>query len=254
MALNLDARQRAMLQEMGVTVWAPTAAPQAAEPVPASAAPAAMAAVAEPVPVPPPSPSAPPRSAPAPEPARAPAASTAPAIPTLRADALPNGPAAFVLAPAQPAYPGASADPDAPGTGWLVVAECAQPGDPLAGDTGRLLDNMLRALQLHRHPRVHIVPLVRAEAGAEAAAGTGLAAELARHQPAVVLALGLPAARTVLGRTEPLGRLRAGPQSVQGTPVVVTYDPAYLLRAPQAKAAAWADLCRARALAIARPA
>ncbi|GAD23361.1 uracil-DNA glycosylase [Acidovorax sp. MR-S7] len=37
-----------------------------------------------------------------------------------------------------------------------------------------------------------------------------------------------------------------------GIPVVVSHDPAYLLRAPDAKAAAWADLCRA--LALARPA
>ncbi|AVT22004.1 hypothetical protein C7Y68_19960, partial [Paracidovorax avenae] len=33
-------------------------------------------------------------------------------------------------------------------------------------------------------------------------------------------------------------------QLPDGTPAVVTYDPAYLLRAPEAKAAAWADLCR----------
>jgi len=75
---------------------------------------------------------------------------------------------------------------------------------------------------------------------------------LFNHHPlvylAVVLALGLPAARTVLGCSDPLGRLRASPQSVEGIPVVPTYAPSYLLRAPQAKAAAWADLCRAQAM------
>ncbi len=64
----------------------------------------------------------------------------------------------------------------------------------------------------------------------------------------MVLVLGLPAARAVLGSREPLGRLRAtAHQLPDGTPAVVTYDPAYLLRAPEAKAAAWADLCRALA-------
>ena len=33
-----------------------------------------------------------------------------------------------------------------------------------------------------------------------------------------------------------------------GRPAVVTYDPAFLLRSQDAKAATWADLCRALAL------
>jgi DNA polymerase len=130
-----------------------------------------------------------------------------------------------------------------------VVAECAQPDDPFAGDAGRLLDNMLHALRLHHNPRVFIAPLVRGDGDAN---GGGLAAALGQTQAALVLALGLPAARTVLGRSEPLGRLRASPQAVDGTPVAVTYDPAYLLRAPQAKASAWADLCHAAALVAVR--
>jgi DNA polymerase len=65
-----------------------------------------------------------------------------------------------------------------------------------------------------------------------------------------VLALGLNAARAALGSSEPLGRLRASTHRLDdGTPIVVSYDPAYLLRAPETKAAAWADLCRALAMA-----
>jgi len=33
-----------------------------------------------------------------------------------------------------------------------------------------------------------------------------------------------------------------------GCPAVVTYDPAFLLRSQDNKAAAWADLCRALAM------
>ena len=38
------------------------------------------------------------------------------------------------------------------------------------------------------------------------------------------------------------------PHTVAGRPAVVTYDPAFLLRSQDAKAATWADLCRALAL------
>ncbi len=231
MALNLDARQRAMLQEMGITVWAPAPQPERpAEPAPQTAPQAAQAAVQAAPPQP--------RANTAPPQAPPPAAAAA------RADQGVRG--GYALGPARPVYPQAPAE--APGAAWLVVAECAEPDDPFAGDAGRLLDNMLRALRLHHNPRVFVAPLLRAEGGHGPAADEGLGAALAQTQAAVVLALGLPAARTVLGRGEPLGRLRASPQAVEGTPVVVTYDPAYLLRAPQAKASAWADLCRAAAL------
>ncbi len=70
----------------------------------------------------------------------------------------------------------------------------------------------------------------------------------------MVLVLGLGAARVVLGSREPLGRLRASAhQLADGTPAVVSYDPAYLLRAPEAKAAASIDLCRALALVRREP-
>ena len=211
MALNLDARQRAMLQEMGIsTVWMPAAL--RVEP----------AAAAAPVPTPPPIVQA--VETPAP-----PAVQSQP-TPKPAAPATPAGPP-----PARPAYPEAAGS----GPVWLVVADCAQADDPFAGDAGRLLDNMLRALRLHHNRRVLIAPLVK---------DADMARTLQEARPDMVLALGLPAARAVLGSTEPLGRLRASLQAVNGTPVAVTYDPAYLLRAPQAKAAAWADLCHAAAI------
>ena len=237
MPLNLDARQRAMLQEMGITLWLPGAAP----------APAPAAALAPPAPPAsmPPVAAATPAAAPAARPA-APPPTTAPAPTTTAAPAAEAAAGlAFTLAAPRPAYPAQAAAAGAPAQPtWLVVVECAQEDDPFAGETGRLLDNMLRALRLHRQPGVFIAPLLRGPA----AAPTALADTLHALRPAVVLALGLPAARTVLGCSDPLGRLRASPQSVEGIPVVPTYAPSYLLRAPQAKAAAWADLCRAQAM------
>ncbi|GKS89230.1 MULTISPECIES: uracil-DNA glycosylase family protein [unclassified Acidovorax] len=250
MSLDLDARQRAMLAEMGITVWAPAAAPPAVpEPVVAAApaaesmdAPTPYAAPAAPRMAPAPQASAPAVARPAPVPAPV-------AVPPARDEAA--GTAAALQAP-QPLYPQAdpSATPVDLGAGWLVLAESATPDAPLTGDAGKLLDNMLRAMRLHRHPRVFFAAVQRTGAVGPGDAGIAHALHeaLASLRPSMVLVLGLGAARAVLESREPLGRLRAGLHALPGgTPAIVTYDPAYLLRAPEAKAAAWADLCRALA-------
>ena len=282
MSLHLDARQRAMLQEMGVRVWWPdeaVAAPADAPPAPttervagtgtARTAPHSapnhpfQAAPAHHAPAGPPANALPP-----PQASAAPAAPTTPAAPSAAA---PPG-AALVLHAPQALYApahGADADADAahasaaptpPGPGadastWLIVTEGQEGADPLAGDAGLLLHNMLRALRLHQHPRVFLSTVAPQAPDAPAAAPSAqaLSAAIAHVQPSVVLVMGRLAARAALGRSDPLGRLRAQPHSVAGVPAIVTYDAPYLLRAPQAKAAAWADLCRARALAQATP-
>lgn len=282
MALNLDARQRAMLQDMGITFWGPSA-PPAAVPAVAAAASAEASTLPAPVatPVAPAAEAAPQpptaviatatatATAPDPQPERAApippamdAATTAPqaasadaapahATPVYRAPAAASAP--WFMAPLVHAY-AESAAPDAPDAGWLVLVECADPADPWAGDAGALLNNMLRALRLQQHPQVRIAPLTRQAPGSAAGhpglepLAPALQAALATHRPARVLVLGLHAARAVLQRSEALGPLRAELHQLHGVPAVVSYDPAYLLRAPHAKPGAWADLCRAHAL------
>lgn len=280
MSLHLDARQRAMLQEMGVRVWWPdeaVAAPADAPPAPTTervagtgttrtaphSAPshAPQAAPAHHAPAGPPANALPP-----PQASAAPAAPTTPAAPSAAA---PPGAALVLHAPQALYAPAHGADADAahasaaptpPGPGadastWLIVTEGQEGADPLAGDAGLLLHNMLRALRLHQHPRVFLSTVAPQAPDAPAAAPSAqaLSAAIAHVQPSVVLVMGRLAARAALGRSDPLGRLRAQPHSVAGVPAIVTYDAPYLLRAPQAKAAAWADLCRARALAQATP-
>ena len=200
---------------------------------------------------------APPRAqpqAPSPAPAeRPPAHTTSRSAPPAPAPVTTGTAApALRLHPAQALYPaaGPAQTPAGLGRGWLIVAESMTPAEPLGGDAGRLLDNMLRAMQLHRHPRVFLAALERSAPGTEAGADipATLADAVAQLQPAMVLVLGHVAARAALGRTEPLGRLRAGPHVLAGCPAVVTYDPAFLLRSQDNKAAAWADLCRALAM------
>ena len=106
-------------------------------------------------------------------------------------------------------------------------------------------------MQLHRHPCVFLAALERPHAGNPTDVleiAPALNAMVATVRPAMVLVLGHVAARAALGRTEPLGRLRAELHQLAGCPAIVTYDPAFLLRSQGNKGAAWADLCRALAL------
>ena len=266
MSLHLDTRQRAMLQEMGVHVWSPRPAPVTAAPVATDTAArtASRAATPTAAPTPVPTPARTPRPAPS-APTTTSAAPAAPAHPALT----------WTLQAPQPLYPNAppatsatSADSRHTAPRWLLLAEGSTGADPLAGDAGALLGNMLHALRLRQQPQVFICVL--APQTPEASAGTStadsantnntnnaapcaaaLAQAIAQVQPAVVLVMGRAAARNALGRSEPLGQLRALSHSTSGVPAVVTYDAAYLLRAPAAKAGAWDDLCRARALAVA---
>ncbi|WPH13886.1 uracil-DNA glycosylase family protein [Variovorax paradoxus] len=248
--LKLDARRRAMLDEMGVKVWWPM--PEVAE-----AAPAAMeaAAVAEPPPAPAVRERAPSvaevPAAPAARPAAAPAPAARPTAPALLA----QGAAVLVDTPRR-LYAEAAAE--AAQGGWLVVADMppeadGRHGEPFAGDAGKLLDNMLRALQLHdgRTP-VYLMRTHRGVGAGQPGSPRPMDEAFAEHAaalaPSLVLAMGPLAAQSLMQSTDPLGKLRgrAVPlPSASGVPVVATYHPAYLLRNPADKARAWADLCLA---------
>jgi DNA polymerase len=160
-----------------------------------------------------------------------------------------------------------------PGTGartarWLVAAGASTAADekariPLAGDPGKLLDNMLAAVELSRERDVYITNLIkcrpttagggeRAPTPEEAAACRPyLERELALTGAGTVLTLGQIAANTLLGRplAEPLAGVRgqALPLPAGQATLVATMHPGELLRRGADKALAWADLCRARA-------
>ncbi len=70
-------------------------------------------------------------------------------------------------------------------------------------------------------------------------------------QPEVIVALGKPAAQTLLRTTEGISRLRGrwhdyftsgSPLIGEPTPLMPTFHPAYLLRSPNEKGKAWSDL------------
>jgi DNA polymerase len=230
MSLNLDRRQRAMLEEMRIPFWWPQSA-QAALPDTPVAEPL-QASVAVPEPAAPPEP----RKAIAPS---TPAAAAPAADPTRR-DPVSRSGSEWVFQTPHGLY-GSVIQPG----GWGVITEAVWPGDDaLADSSGRLLDNMLRAMKLHQGASVWVAGLARrADEPALLDAGHWLQA----HAPGMLLLMGRIAAREVLQTDEPLGRLRGRVHSVRGIPAVVTYDAPYLLRSQADKARAWADLCLALA-------
>ncbi|SFD19290.1 DNA polymerase [Thiohalospira halophila DSM 15071] len=144
---------------------------------------------------------------------------------------------------------------------WLVVGEAPgaeedRRGEPFVGRAGELLDAMLVALGLARGSGVYIANILKCrpprnrdpQPAEVAACSPYLRRQIELIDPGVILAVGRIAATNLLGREARLGELRgkvhAHPET--GTPVVVTYHPAYLLRNPADKARAWADLKLAR--------
>ena len=132
-------------------------------------------------------------------------------------------------------------------------AEEDRRGEPFVGRAGKLLDEMLRAVGLCRDA-VFIAnvlkcrpPRNRDPSKAEAAACRSyLEQQIAAVAPRLILVVGRIAAQELLGSNAPVGRLRGSEHDFNGTPLIVTYHPAYLLRSPVQKAKAWEDLKLAR--------
>ncbi|MGH6626820.1 MAG: uracil-DNA glycosylase [Burkholderiaceae bacterium] len=257
MSLGLDARQRAMLEEMGVRVWWPEAEPAAplcAEPVPLPASPA--------------SPTAPDFIAAPAQPVRAvdpkllenrpqlqplPAGLATMDWPALRS-AVAGCQACALCAGRKNAVPGAGGAP----ADWLIVGDAPDEnedlqGQPFVGPAGQLLDNMLKALKLDRQ-QVYLSHALKCRPPANRSPSPDEVAQCEPYlrrqvellRPRIILAMGRFAVQSLLQTTEPLGKLRGRVHRYHGVPVVVSYPPAYLLRSGADKAKAWADLCLAQ--------
>lgn len=144
------------------------------------------------------------------------------------------------------------------GAAWCFVGEAPgaeedRQGQPFVGRAGTLLDAMLKALALTRE-EVFIANVLKCRPPANRdpepfeveSCLPFLSEQLAHVGPQVIVALGRFAAQSLLATEAPLSRLRGRVHDYRGTPLVVTYHPAYLLRRPADKGAAWADLKLAR--------
>lgn len=145
-----------------------------------------------------------------------------------------------------------------PHADWLIVGEAPGEnedlqGEPFVGQAGKLLDNMLKALHLTRHKQVYIANVLKCRPPANrnplpqevAQCEPFLRRQIQLLQPRIIVAMGRFAVQSLLGTSDPIGKLRGRIHRYQETPLVVTYHPAYLLRNPADKARAWDDLCLA---------
>ena len=269
MSLNLDTRQRAMLQEMGITVWQPEPVYIAEVPeiainniaskainTPARVINEPLKAISE----------KPPADLPTHQ----------PATPAVALQPMPAGLQEMDWSTLQQTaqscqacqlcrgrknsvfgIPAANQQSD-----WLIVGDPPTESDeaagaPFTGEAGVLLGNMLKAMGLSVD-MLTLTPSVKCRSEGQSTGPQELAqceAFLRRQvtltRPKMILAMGRYAAQALLAQTvsnpvPPLGQLRGVVHHYQGIPVVVTYSPANLLRSPAEKSKAWADLCLAK--------
>ena len=123
-------------------------------------------------------------------------------------------------------------------------------GEPFVGPAGELLDKMIEAMGWSRadaststtssmcRPPGNRNP----QPDEVAACKPFLEARIGAIAPRIIVALGRPAANTLLGTDAPISSLRGKFHDRNGIKVMPTFHPAYLLREPDRKRDAWADL------------
>jgi uracil-DNA glycosylase family 4 len=146
----------------------------------------------------------------------------------------------------------------------LVVGEAPgaeedRRGEPFVGRAGQLLNAMLKAIGFSRED-VYIANILKCrppnnrdpKPEEQACCTPYLERQIGLLAPRAVLAVGRIAAQWLLQSERAIGTLRGRVHRYgeAGTPLVVTYHPAYLLRSPLAKAKAWQDLCLVKQLIV----
>ena len=122
-------------------------------------------------------------------------------------------------------------------------------GEPFVGRAGQLLDKILDAINFRRED-VYITNILKSrpprnrdphQEEIEAHLPI-LYKQLALIRPEIILAVGKVAGNTLLDRSSSLGTLRDQEHDFYGTPLMVTYHPAALLRNSQWKRPTWEDV------------
>jgi uracil-DNA glycosylase len=122
-------------------------------------------------------------------------------------------------------------------------------GRPFVGRAGELLTKILAAIDLPRE-QVFICNIVKCRPPENrqpqfdeiAACLPFLYRQIELVNPKVILAMGNTAAQSLLNTKQSLGALRNHIHRFRGTPLVVTYHPAALLRNPNWKRPTWDDV------------
>ncbi len=141
-----------------------------------------------------------------------------------------------------------------PGARLMIIGEAPgreedRAGRPFVGRAGQLLDRMLDAIGLSRDENVYITNVMpwRPPQNADPKPDEiemmrpFVERHVALAKPDILILMGNTSCQTVLGK-QGITRLRGEWDQAWGKPVMPMLHPAYLLRMPGAKRAAWADL------------
>lgn len=146
-----------------------------------------------------------------------------------------------------------------PGARVMIIGEAPgreedREGKPFVGRAGQLLDRMLAAIDLSRDQNVYITnvlpwrpPQNRDPKPEEIGMMKPfLERHVALAKPEVLVIMGNISCQAVLGKRG-ITRLRGQWDQALNLPVIPMFHPAYLLRQPQMKRQAWADLLELKA-------
>ena len=141
-----------------------------------------------------------------------------------------------------------------PNADVVVVGEAPgsdedQQGKPFVGRAGKLLTEILLAINLNRED-IFICNILKCRPpdnrnpmpGEIANCEPYLFKQLEMIKPKLILSLGTFASQTLLQTKEPLGKLRGKFHVYKGIKMMVTYHPAALLRNPNWKRPTWEDV------------
>ena len=126
-------------------------------------------------------------------------------------------------------------------------------GEPFVGAAGQLLNKIIGAIGFTRE-EVYIANILKCRPPGNrdprpeeiASCEPILRRQIEQIQPLIICTLGAFAARTLLGVTSGISRLRGKLHEYHGTPLIPTYHPAALLRNPAWKRPTWEDVQRLR--------
>ena len=146
-----------------------------------------------------------------------------------------------------------------------VVGESPGPPDvdsgrPFMGPAGQMLDRILSSVGLSRS-ECYLTNVVKIICTGDEITPEWLSfftpylhRELAVVRPRVVISFGNTPTRALLRTKKPISQMRGEFHDYEGTPLMPTFNPAYLLRDPTKKREVWEDMKKIRALlAEARP-
>lgn len=126
-------------------------------------------------------------------------------------------------------------------------------GEPFVGRAGQLLTKIIESIGLKRSD-VYIANILKCRppenrnptANEIILCTPHLIEQIDIIRPKIICALGTFAAQTLLGTKESIGALRGKFHDYQGTKLIPTYHPAYLLRNPKEKKKTWEDVKKVR--------